>query len=201
MKFPTFSLLTAIVFALALGGCQKPPPPADEAAIFGVIQENLRAMEQEKVDAVMATIHPRAAAYQSTQEFARMMFEEVDVKYQLSDLKVVSATPEEARVSFVQRMEKAGGPGEFRDNIVHGVHLLRPDQGKWKIYGTVSVKVTDLNGQPFAPPGPAPEPIAPSSPVSPPAPSATPALTPPLPGAVPPALPGGQPAPPPSTGS
>ena len=34
------------------------------------------------------------------------MFKVLDLKYTLSDLKVVSASPEEAQVSFVQKTEK-----------------------------------------------------------------------------------------------
>lgn len=191
MKSSTHSLLTAALFALGLISCQKAPPP-DEATIFGVVQENLRAMEQENVEAMMATIDPRAAAYKSTRELTQAMFQEVDLKYELSDLKLISATPEEARVSFVQRMEKTGGPGEFRNNIVHGVHLLRPDRGKWKIHGTMQLKVTDLDGQPLtAPDNAIPTPPDATETAVPVPPTTPPVPAPPLPGSAPSTPPAG----------
>jgi threonine dehydratase len=99
----------------------------------------------------------------------------VDVKYTLSDLRIISASPEEVKVSFVQRSEKVGGKGQFIDNIVEGIHTMRPNQGTWKIYKTLQTKVTDLRGKPLLEPEPPavspaatpapqpPEPVAPAS--------------------------------------
>jgi hypothetical protein len=190
MKFSTPLLLPLAIFTLALGACQKAPPPPDEAAIFSAVQENLRAMEQKNVEAVMATVHPQAAAYASTREMAQMMFEQVEVKYGLSDLKLVAATADEAKVSFKQSMEKTGGTGQFMDNIVHGLHILRLDHGKWKIHRTQALSVTGLDGKPLGaaePPPSAPAAETPAATPTPPAPAPDAPIPPPLPGAVPPA--------------
>jgi hypothetical protein len=173
MKLPALRLLSLLALVFTLGACQKAPPLPNEEVVFEGIRDNLRAMEKEDVDGVMATIHPQSEYYESTRAVVREMFEQVDVKYQLSDLKLVASTPEEAKVTFTQSMEKTGGPGEFRDNIVQGLHTLRLDQGKWKIYRTQNFKITGLDGQPLSAPPAAPEESTPAS--------ATPAPPPPAP--------------------
>jgi hypothetical protein len=126
----------------------------------------------------MATIHPEAPSFDSTKDIVKQMFAVLDVKYTVSDLKVVTASPDEAQVSFVQKMEKTGGEGQFQNNIVEGIHTLRPDHGKWKIYRTLNEKITGLDGKPLTPPG-AETPPAEAAPA--PAPAAEPAPKPAIP--------------------
>jgi ketosteroid isomerase-like protein len=194
-------LLPVFLFACALTGCDKPERGPDDKALFQVIQDNLQAMEKKDLDGVMATIHPKGPYYGSTRDAVAEVFKVLDLKYTLSDLKVVSATPDEAQVSFVQKTEKTGGDGEFQDNIQQGVHTLRPDNGKWKIYRTTLTKITDLNGKPLGAPQPAaPEPAPAAAPAAP-APEAAPAPAPattPAPPATPSPAPGGEPVPKPA---
>jgi len=112
-------------------------PPPTEAVLFATIQDNVKALENKDVDGVMATIHPRSPSYGSTRKMLEEMFSSIDLKFTLSDLRVISASPTEARVAFVQKTEKVGGGHEFHDNTIEGTHILRPDMGKWKIYSTV----------------------------------------------------------------
>jgi ketosteroid isomerase-like protein len=171
---PLFSILT---LAVLFGGCEKTPPAPDSSVLFQAVQDNLHALEKKDLDAVMATIHPHAPSFESTRELVGEMFKAVDLKYTLSDLKVLESSPDKARVSFVQKTEKTGGEGQFQDNIVEGIHTLRQDNGKWKIYGTVQTKVTGLDGKPLGghnvePSAPAPEPAPSSAPPSDPKPAA-----------------------------
>jgi len=198
MKSLLTPLLSVLSLAFVLAGCEKSAPPPDQAVLFQTIQDNVHALEKKDVDAVMATIHPQAPSFDSTREIISEMFKAVDLKYTLSDLKVVTAGPDEARVSFMQKTEKTGGEAGFQNNVVQGIHTLRPDNGKWKIYRTFQTSVTGLDGKPLTapeeaappaspepttekPPGPAiPEPApAPATPAEPaPKPAAPPAEKP-----------------------
>jgi len=180
MKSFLTPLLSVLALALVAGGCQKSSTPPDQAVLFQAVEDNVHALEKKDVDAVMATIHPQAPSFESTRDIISEMFKAVDLKYTLSDLKVVSATPDEARVSFVQKTEKVGGEAGFQNNIVQGVHTLRPDNGKWKIYRTFQTSVTGLDGKPLAAPTEAAQEAAPAAPAAtPPAPEPppTPAAT------------------------
>lgn len=179
-------LFAALCLPFVFGGCEKPAaPPPDKTVLFQVIEDNVHAVEKKDADAVMATIHSKAPSFASTREIVSEMFKMLDLKCTLSDLQVVTATPEEARVSFTQKTEKTGGEGDFQNNIVKGVHILRPDDGKWKLFNTIQTSVTGLDGKPLgAPEAPAAEP-APASPAPATAPTAEPAPTPAAPEAAP----------------
>lgn len=197
MKSIFAPLFSVLLLAFVVSGCEKPQPPPDKAVFFRTIEDNVHALEKKDLDAVMATIHPKAPSFASTREIVGEMFKALDLKCTLSDLQLVTASPEEARVSFTQKTEKTGGTGEFQNNIVKGVHILRPDEGKWKIFNTIQTSVTGLDGKPLgvpeaagaelvpAPPAPSapptaepsPAPAAPAEPAKP-APSAPPAEKP-----------------------
>ncbi|MEP6668156.1 MAG: hypothetical protein ABJF10_03335 [Chthoniobacter sp.] len=177
MKFFFAPLLSVFALAFMVTGCQRAGTPPDKAVLFQTIEDNVHALEKKDVEAVMATIHPQAPSFDSTREIISEMFKAVDLKYTLSDLKVVTANPDEARVSFVQKTEKTAGEAGFQNNIVQGIHTLRPDNGKWKIYRTFQTSVTGLDGKPLtAPEEAAPEPTTEKPPGSPtPEPSPAPA--------------------------
>ena len=147
MNSATLRHAFALGMSLALFACDK--PIADKNVLFGAIHENVHALEKKDVETVMATIHPGSPQFEGTREAVEEMFKSVDWKYTLSDLRIESATPEEVKVSYKQKMEKVGERGAFVSNIVEGIHTLRPDKGTWKIYKTLPTKVTDLSGKPL----------------------------------------------------
>ena len=177
MNVPKLLLLPALSFVLMLSACDKKTPP-DREQLFLAVHENLHALEKKDVETVMATIHPESPVFGSTREAIETMFKSVDLKFTITDLRLVSATPDEAKVSFVQKTQKVGGDAPFQDNIVEGIHILRPDKGTWKIYRTLQTKVTDLDGKSLAVPEPepqaAPAPPEKTPPASEPAPNAPP---------------------------
>ena len=167
MNAPALIRALTVALTLALISCNK--PMADKDAIFGVVHEHVHAFEKKDVETVMATIHPESPAYDGTKAMVGEMFKTVDLKYELSDLRLESATPEEMKVSFKQKTTKIGGTGQFMDNLVEGVHTLRRDK--------------DLQGKPlFVSPEPAP-----ASPIEPAgqAPAASPPQTPAAPAPAP----------------
>ena len=158
MNSATLCRALTLGMTLALFACDK--PIADKEVLYGVIHENVHALEKKDVETVMATIHPDSPAFAGTKEAVEEMFKTVDWKYTLSDLRIESATPEEVKVSYKLKMEKVGERGSFVSNIVEGIHTLRPDKGTWKIYKTLPTKVTDIYGKPLFAADPVPIPPA-----------------------------------------
>lgn len=117
----------------------------DEKAVFATIRENLIAMQNKDLNGVMATIHPESPGFATTRSALEDLFKQSELRFTLSDLKIVSATPEEVKVSFVQKTEKISGPPEIQGSITDGVHTLRKDHGKWKLYGTAPGTATPLS--------------------------------------------------------
>jgi len=141
-----FRFLSTIIFtctAFLFPAC-TPKPVVDENAVFSTIKDNLNAMQNKDMDGVMATVHPESPSYGSTREVLLDLFKKYDLRFTLTDLKVVSATPSEVQVSFVQKTERLKGPADLQSSICDGVHTLRKDHGKWKIYNTIPGKSVAL---------------------------------------------------------
>ena len=119
-----------------------PTPTPDE--LFSVIYTNLRTANAEDIDGYMATIHSRSPLYQQTDQALRSAFSTYDLSYVVSDLRIDKQTSNESKVHFTLTTKKVRGP-TFRDNIVEGVFVLRPENGEWKIYQQDIIDVSYLN--------------------------------------------------------
>ena len=115
---------------LSLGTAQLTPT---NQQLFDVLYRNAQAGNAENMDAYMATIHPDSPMYGQTQTALRLVFSQYDLDFKFYDLKVTSLTSDEARIHFSLLTRKRAGP-DFRNNIVTGTMVLRPDNGVWKIY-------------------------------------------------------------------
>lgn len=149
MKSFCAPLLAALLLPFGMGGCEKAAPPPTEAVLFQTIEDSARAVEKKDLDALMATVHPKSPAAQSTRAMMSELLQAVTLKCTLSDLHIVTASPKEARVSFIQKTEKVAGDIDFPNNVIHGVHVLKPDDGRWKIFTTIRTNLTDMNGRPL----------------------------------------------------
>ena len=135
-------LFVAILASAAVSGCGKESEtPNDPAA---VVQENIKAMNNEDLDKAMATIDDQSASYDQTKKVAKQLFELYDLKYELDSLNVISQTDDEARVECIQITTKVKGPA-FRDNRIVFVHSLKKSEGNWKIYNSKVVKLDYMN--------------------------------------------------------
>lgn len=169
MNLRRFPLLFLTTFAFIVGGCEKASQTGpDEKVLFKTIEENASSVEKRDVDGVMATIHPKSPTFATTrttvsESFQMMKAQNLIFRVTSSDLKVISSSPEEAKVSFVQKTGQVDGDHTTPLNVVEGIHTLRSDDGNWKIFNTQNTKVTRL-GSPTAS---APEPAAAQAPAAP----------------------------------
>jgi hypothetical protein len=127
-------LILTFCLALLAFNCGGGSPDSDDQ-ILAPISANLKAMEREDIDATMATIDPASTGYAMTREMIIVIFEQYDLAYELSDLKVIKRTAKEAEVSFTQVTRKVTGP-DFRNNKIIGVHTLKKTDGAWKIFSS-----------------------------------------------------------------
>jgi len=135
-------LFTAILAITAIPGCsQEAETPNDPVS---VVQENIKAMNDENLDKTMATIDEQSASYDQTKQVAQRLFDIYDLKYELDSLRVITKTDDEARVECIQTTTKVRGPA-FRDNRIDFVHSLRKVDGIWKIYNSKVMKLDYLN--------------------------------------------------------
>ncbi len=112
-------------------GPAQPTPTSDE--LFQVLYANARAANGEDLATYMTQIHPKSPGRAQTEEGLRQVFANYDLDFRFSNLELQSLTDKEAKIHFVLTTKKISG-GEFRDNSVTGVMILRLDEGVWKIY-------------------------------------------------------------------
>lgn len=162
MKLQKFlSIILFLVAAIFISACsketgnQKDKPkeinkvPTDEI-LFKVVEDNLKALENENVEAYMATIHPESPEYENSEQLVKGIISTYKLKYELSDMKVIEKSEKEAKVYYVQKSIKVEGP-IFQNNEVRGYHILKPDKDKWKIYRSIirETKFLDEDGNPI----------------------------------------------------
>ncbi|HWB04390.1 MAG TPA: nuclear transport factor 2 family protein [Verrucomicrobiales bacterium] len=123
----------------------------DEALIWPAVEETVRsqikALNKEDLDGYMSYMHPDNPTYASTRQQLEDIAEKYDLRYTLEKLERVSVTEDEVKASFVQLTEKVSGPA-FSNNRISGVHTLRRDNGKWKIFATTTNSMAAVDPQP-----------------------------------------------------
>lgn len=133
-----------LFLVLITTGCER-VTQADKDAAIAAVRRNVEAMQQEKVEEVLATVHPESPSYEQTRQIVNDIAEKFQLRYELSGLQVELATPDTIRVAFEQVTESAGEADEFPANKVFGVHLLKKDKGTWKIWATEVRRVERLD--------------------------------------------------------
>jgi len=138
----TLCLVVLGVAIISLSGLQlgSPQPTPTYQQLYDVLNENVQSANVEDIDAYMATIHPNSSMYLQTETTLKQVFALYDLDYKVYDMRVTSLTSNEARVHFSLLTRKRSGP-DFRNNIIIGRMILRPDNGVWKIYGQEVEKV------------------------------------------------------------
>jgi tetratricopeptide (TPR) repeat protein len=112
-------------------GPAQPTPTSDE--LFRVLYANARAANGEDIAAYMATIHSKNPLRAKTEDSLKQVFAAYDLDFRFSNLELQRLKKNEAKIHFVLTTKKIRG-GDFRNNTVTGVMILRPDEGVWKIY-------------------------------------------------------------------
>ncbi len=143
MKLTSFLPLLLALTAFLCAGCEK-ITEADKAAAIETVHANLAAMKARDVEAIGETVHPNSPHFETTKAFAQQQAERYTLLYDLKSAEFDSVKGGEIRVRFVQETRKVLGPDDLKDNRVTGVHILRRDGAKWKLWGTEVQKTEEL---------------------------------------------------------
>lgn len=141
-------LLSCLFLAACSNNTEEKEPESEqeveagEDVFFAVLEDNVEALMAKDLDGYMETIHGESPAYESTKETITEFFE-YSLDIELADLEMKEQSEDEAVVHYTQRtIEKDSG--DFENNETRGEHILRPDDGKWKIYESEIFEVNPL---------------------------------------------------------
>ena len=135
-----FLLIALAVFACSSKKEYKTPE--------SLINANAEYMNEEDLEGVMTTVHPKSPNYAATEAMAKQIFDRYDLNYKIENIKVLEGNDKEAKVEFTQVTTKIKGK-DFKNNKATGIHTLKKDGDSWKVYSTEMVNVEFLDKDDF----------------------------------------------------
>jgi hypothetical protein len=143
---PAFVLICFVV--LTTSGCGR-VSEADRAAAIQCVRANLEAMQKSDLAGLTATLHPESPAIHNTPEAMLRLAKTYKLKFELEECEVESASSDGIHIRFVQTLRRVGGPEDFADSRMEGMHLLKRDGKAWKIWFTHVRQSRTLDGDPL----------------------------------------------------
>jgi len=118
-------------------------PDNEHEAIKAVVEQNMEATENEDAQGVLQTMHEDSPGYDEEAITTELedLFEYHDLEYELEilDIRIKNG---EAAVDF-QQITRSVDNDDFNDNQITGVHIMRQQNGEWRIYDS-QVEETEL---------------------------------------------------------
>ena len=134
-----------LLIALAVFACSN---KKEYKTPESLIKANAEYMNEEDLEGVMTTVHPKSPNYAATEAMAKQIFDRYDLNYKIENIKVLEENDKEAKVEFTQVTTKIKGK-DFKNNKATGIHTLRKDGDSWKVYSTEMVNVEFLDKDDF----------------------------------------------------
>jgi hypothetical protein len=109
--------------------------PKIAAEIIGVIKENIAATQAKDKERVLKTIHKDCPQLRSTIQGMDYVFANFDMVFDLEEIEVIELSGEDAKVYYMQTTRAIRGQG-YPPTRSTGIHLMKKENGKWKIFKT-----------------------------------------------------------------
>jgi hypothetical protein len=109
--------------------------PKIAAEIIGVVKENIAATQAEDKERVLKTIHKDCPQLRSTIQGMEYVFANYDMVFDLEKIEVIELSREDAKVYYMQTTRAIRGQS-YPPTRATGIHLMKKEDGKWKIYKT-----------------------------------------------------------------
>lgn len=110
------------------------------AELEKVLRENFRACQEEKAEAVLATLHPESPSAAGTGEVLRHLFETFDLDYELCSFRLLGRDEDCAVAVGEQKTVKIRGP-DFQNNVIRSVYVFRQHGSAWKLWHQVILEI------------------------------------------------------------
>jgi len=117
--------------------------PKAEKEVLAVVNENLAATKAEDKDRVLATIHEQSPQYSSTVQGLEFVFMNYDLEFFMEKAEVIEISENDAKVYYILTTRSVKGRG-FLNKRDEGIHHLKKQNGKWRIYRTEIINTTPV---------------------------------------------------------
>ncbi|MCU0413333.1 MAG: hypothetical protein MUE91_02860 [Ignavibacteriaceae bacterium] len=109
--------------------------PKIAADLIAVIKENITATEAKDKERVLKTIHKDCPQRKSTIQGMDYVFANFDLVFDLEKIEVIELSTNDAKVYYMQTTKAVRGTG-FPPTRASGIHHMKKENGKWKIFET-----------------------------------------------------------------
>lgn len=137
--------LLGLTLAVACGG-------GDEGAIRGMLESQVRYLNERNVDGFMTTIASEAPGRAMTEATMRQMTS-YDLRYTLEDVKVLNVQNSRGVVRVIQTTRVVGTPPkfffglvQFTDNRSTVEHTVIKESKGWKVLSSTVISTQPLSG-------------------------------------------------------
>jgi len=114
---------------------QKNIDPKVSATIIAVIKENIAATQAKDKERVLKTIAKDSPQLKSTISGMDYVFANFNMQFELEKVEVIEVNGDDAEVYYIQTTKAVSGKG-FTPTRSSGIHHLKKEDGKWKIFKT-----------------------------------------------------------------
>jgi hypothetical protein len=122
-----------------------------EAEVKKVIQANAEHLNNEDLNKYMESISSSSLAYEQTKKLSQDLFDKLDIRVEITSIKLVTFSDTAATVEVVQKAKNKVSTPQYKDNITTMTHSLIKENGAWKISNSALKKMTDLDGNELKP--------------------------------------------------
>ena len=136
-------LLTAIIFTFHLNAANFNKKEVEN--LTSVIKHNVKAMNDEDINAYMQDVHPNSPGYAATKNMLTQLFKIYDLKVTLISIKPLMIDDQYFIVRAQQKTIKKSGTAPFSDNIIDVIHVYKKYQNKWLLWSSMILEVKKLN--------------------------------------------------------
>ena len=135
-------MIIAVLLACGFSAFAESESTAGE--LRNLIIQNLNACQDEKLDAEMSTMHSQSPAYLMTKQQTPLLFENYDLKYELTGFSFIGQDEDYAVARIKQKTTKIAGPA-FQNNEIDTIAVFRKENGQWKFWNQVLLNTKYLN--------------------------------------------------------
>jgi hypothetical protein len=144
-RTPTLIVTGLILTAGLMVGCgeeDKPASPETQAAAFrAIIEGNVQALNDKKIDALLASFHPKSPEAAQTRQVLQQVFAQLDLEYELLSLKLIGQSDDVATVRVRQKTIKKKPDQRYLDNVTDAIYIFRRHDDQWTVWKTVAMNV------------------------------------------------------------
>jgi len=147
LRWITFCLLvTAVLAAAGAAGAAAEGLTEDERGeINELTRDNLEAVQEEDMDAMLKTLHPHSPSYDDPgfAEELQAIFAQYGLPYEL-EIADIAKDMGEVRVEYRQ-FTRANDQEDLEGKEIRGVQFLLPHEGEWRIFAAEVIEVRPLD--------------------------------------------------------